>query len=64
MSPPEPLLDRRQAARFLGFSVSHLDRLVGAGLPALDFSPPGSKRKTLRFDPAALREWAHERAKA
>ncbi len=59
----EPLLDREEAAVFCGCSPSHIDRLVKVGLPRCDLTLPGAKRRTLRFDPAALREWAAQRAR-
>lgn len=58
----EPLLDREAAALFCACSPSHIDRLVRLGLPTCDLTLPGARRKTLRFEPGAIRRWTAERA--
>jgi excisionase family DNA binding protein len=49
----ETLWDKRQAAEYLGLSISWVDKQVAAGkLPYLKFGA------SVRFDPAELRAWA------
>lgn len=58
----EALLDRSGAARFLGISVSGVDRLVRAGLPFLQVA--GVKRFQRSTVLAWLRSHTSERAGA
>lgn len=49
---PERLFDLKWKAARLNISVSHLRRLVAAGVvPVIDLTIPGAKRRVLRFKP-------------
>jgi len=57
-----PLLDTDAAAEILSVSSSTVRELVAMGqIPYISLSPPGAKRRIVRFDAQELRAWWLER---
>jgi predicted DNA-binding transcriptional regulator AlpA len=59
----KPMVGPGQTARQVGLSRSHFDQLVPLGMPCVDATLPGRKRRTLRFDVDEVRQWLASRRK-
>lgn len=53
----EPPMDKEECAKYLGFGLTHIDTLVAAGMPCVDFAAPGAKIRALRFWRHKIAEW-------
>ena len=57
------LVTIEQLSERLGVGRTTLERLIGEGLPAINFAAPSARKRLLRFDSEAVMEWWRAREK-